>query len=121
MGGSPSLRSIYELSVGREYIGMEYIVFGILFTLQSSVYGSTALFTVRDDAGRCYQVPACLFKIADARPSKWWLARQVREFDLALWPQEFYDEFFFDDLSEQVSRCVLAFERLGHRLESEFD
>ena len=115
VGGSTHISSVYELSQGHEYT-----ILGIMFAVQSSIFGSTALFEVRDDAGRCYSVPTCLFEIVDPRPSRWWIAKQLGDFNFVLWPHEFYQEFFHDDLSNGLPERVAEFESLVQRLKDEF-
>jgi len=114
MGATQHLRSVYQLSVGRDYT-----VLGILFVVESRVFGSAPLFDVEDDAGVCCPVPACLFEIVDARPSQYWRARGVGPFDLALWPEEFYQEYFHDHLSDGFAEEVRMFRDLTQRLKGE--
>lgn len=114
LGASHTLRTVYQLSVGTLYT-----VLGITLAVHSRIFGSATLFEIRDDAGRCYSIPACLFDIVDARPSKFWRVRKRGELDVALWPEEFYREFFHDDLSEGVPDVVSAFANVVRRLQSE--
>lgn len=115
LGATPQLRSVYQLSEGREYT-----VLGVLFVVNSPIFGSTPLLDVQDDFGFCYSVPACLFEVVDPRPSGYWRARSVGSFDMALWPEEFYQEFFHDHLSDGIPEVVKVFKELVQRLQSEF-
>jgi hypothetical protein len=115
LGATPQLQSVYQLSVGKEYT-----ILGVLFVVQSSIFGSEPLFDIQDDMGFCNSVPACLFEVADARPSRYWRAKRVGSFDLALWPEEFYQEFFHDHLSNGMPDEVEIFKDLTQRLKSEF-
>lgn len=115
LGHTPNLHSVYDLEPGREYT-----ILAVLFVARFSIYGSTALFEIRDDFGRCFSVPACLFDIVDPRPSMNWRGKQLDNGSLALWPEEFYEDFFHDQLSDGVPSKVEAFERLVQRMTSEF-
>jgi hypothetical protein len=97
----------------------EYLILGLQFAIGSDIYGTGVLFDIEDDAGRCVSVPSSLFEITDATASKWWLARQNERGWFKLWPEEFYTDYFHDDLSEDVAVCVRKFQDVKQRLESE--
>jgi hypothetical protein len=61
-----------------------------------------------------------LFEIVDPRPSRFWVARKVNDFTLSLWPEEFYEDYFHDRLSDGEPIGVEAFRRVVDRLENEF-
>lgn len=100
--------------------GKEYLVLGISFLVNSAIYGNCSLFEIRDDAGRCVSVPTMLFDVEDPRPSRFWRARRTGLIDLALWPEEFYRDYFHDDLSERRPETVAAFNEVVGRLDAEF-
>ncbi|WP_134707125.1 hypothetical protein [Rahnella sp. CJA17(1/100)] len=70
-----------------------------------------------------YAVPApvCLFKIVDERPSLYWKIKQLSEYEISLWPEEFYQEYFQDDLTDGVPEVVEIYKSVVERLEKEFD
>ena len=98
--------------------GREYLVLGLQFVTRSDIYGTSVLFEIEDDAGRCVSTPSLLFEITNAAVSKWWLARQNDGW-FKLWPEEFYADYFHDDLSEGVAACVKNFQGVKRRLEIE--
>jgi hypothetical protein len=113
---APALfRPQYQVTVGKEYV-----VLGISFLVASEVYGNCPLFGICDDAGRLVSMPTVLFELVDPRPSRFWLAKRGGKSDLLLWPEEFYREYFHDDLSERDPATVAAFSGVVARLESEF-
>jgi hypothetical protein len=75
---------------------------------------------IKDDADDCVSAPLCLFEIIDSRPSKFWVAKKVNNFELLLWPKEFYKDFFHDHLSDGEHSVVQIFRRVVDQLESEF-
>ena len=111
---SPYLQPAFGLTVGAVYT-----VLGISF-VKSGVYGSISLFDIQDDNERCISVPMCLFSIVDPRPSKYWIARASNEFNLTLWPEQFYADYFHDRLSEYIPEYVTTFKKTFQLLEEEF-
>ena len=109
-------RPSYQVTQGREYI-----VLGLSFVLRSSVYGYAPLFEICDDANRCISIPTLLFEVVDPRPSRFWLAKQPTNGGLLLWPEEFYVDFFHDDLSENAPEARELFTKVLERLKKEFD
>ena len=106
-------RSEYELTVGRLYT-----VLGISFQSVSPFNRGTA-FLLRDDIGRCAFVPICMLEISNATSSKYWAVRAINEFDCCLWPEEFFPEYFHDDLSDGVPEVVAVFDGVCRRLDLE--
>ena len=112
---APALfRPRYQITVGKEYV-----VLGVSFLVGSEVYGNCSLFGIRDDAGRFVSMPTVLFDLSDPRPSRFWLARRSGKADLMLFPEEFYREYFHDDLSERDIETVAVFNGVMARLEAE--
>jgi hypothetical protein len=101
-------------------VGQSYIVLGINLFINSSVFGKCCLYMIQDDAGRCVPVPSVLVEIIDWRVSSFWRAKQLDQFDLTLWPEELYQEFFHDDLSEGNFATRQLFQAVVAKLESEF-
>lgn len=66
-------------------------------------------------------VPLCIFEIVDNRPSQYWKIQKRSEYEISLWPEEFYQEYFHDDLSDGVPEVVEIYKRVVERLEKEFD
>lgn len=105
----------YQITEGRVYT-----VLGISFFLSSSVFGKCCLYSIQDDAGRCVFVPNALAEITDGRASSFWIAKMDDDFNMTLWPEEFYQEFFHDRLSDAEPEAVDAFKCAISRLEAEF-
>lgn len=70
-----------------------------------------------------YAVPApvCLFVIVDERPSLYWRIKQLSQYEISLWPEEFYQEYFQDDLTDGVPEVVEIYKGVVERLEKEFN
>jgi hypothetical protein len=100
-------------------IGSEYPVLGINFQ-STAVLNHGVVVLLRDDIGRCAFVPICLLRISDPRVSKAWIAKKTNDFDVCLWPREFFAEYFHDDLSEGDKDTVQVFERVCRELDREF-
>lgn len=102
----------YELTVNQQYT-----VLGINF--QNTTLNRGVIFLLRDDFGRCAFVPICLLDVASPALSKLWIARKFNESDLCLWPEEFFSEYFHDDLTDGVPAAVAIFERVCQALVEE--
>ena len=105
----------YQITVGRTYL-----VLGISFLINSSVFGNCCLYVIEDDAGRCVFVPSALTEVMDGRVSISWLARSNELFGSILWPEEFHEEFFHDRLSNCEPGPIETFQAVINRLKSEF-
>ncbi|MEW9899033.1 hypothetical protein ABWL39_10425 [Chitinivorax sp. PXF-14] len=98
-------------------IGSAYVVLGLAYQVG---YYAGPILQVRDDFGKCVFAPLCLFDIVDSRPSKYWVAKRLGDFELALWPEEFFVEYFHDDLSNREPAAVKVFHGVIDKLENEF-
>lgn len=107
LGAEGSVRP--KLFVGR---GKEYMVYGLSLHRSSSVYRAGALICqLVDDYGNLTFAPINIFDVVDGRvPDSWRVG--TRDGDVLIWPDIFYKDFFFDDLSEGVPECVVAFRNL---------
>lgn len=68
-----------------------------------------------------FPTPLCLFDIVDDRPSSYWKIKKLSDYEISLWPEEFYQEYFHDDLSDGVPEVVEIYKSVLERLEKEFD
>lgn len=93
-------------------LGEEYIVFAI--TIQKH----TTYIQIYIDK-KLISVPLELFEIIDSRVSKYWLVSYINS-TTRFWPNEFYQEFFHDDLFEEVPEIVLKFNNVKNKIEKEF-
>lgn len=100
--------------------GQDYLVLGLQFIRNSSIYGRIVLFEIEQDDGLLVPIPNTLFDVVDGRVSKWWTIRQGAEGDLKIWPEEFYRDYFHDDLSNGHAETVTAFLRVREKFASEF-
>ncbi len=101
-------------------VGQKYLVLGMTFCYRSQLFGNTPLFQILDDGGRLRFFPSPLFSIVDNRPSSFWRVHIFDQLSFALWPEEFYTEYFHDDLSEGIEGAVQLFQKVVKELESEF-
>lgn len=98
----------------------EYLILGISFIPDSTVYGNSCLYMIQDDAGRCVSVPSALFDITDPRVSQYWVARSNGKFGVTLWPEEFYEEYFHDRVTDSEPEALATLRTTVGRLEAEF-
>lgn len=98
----------------------EYLILGISFIPDPTVFGNTCLYMIEDDAGRCVSLPSVLFDITDPRVSRYWIARPNGEFGVTLWPEEFYEAYFHDRVTDYEPEASAAFRDTVARLEAEF-
>lgn len=101
-------------------IGKEYLVLGLVGVIHSSRYGSTTLFEIFDDDRHLVLYPAVLFDVTDARCSSFWRAAIHEDGTVTLRPEELYQEFFHDDLSDGDPAVRKIFEAMVARLDAEF-
>ena len=102
--------------------GEEYLVLGItVFPPGDDSYMPCGLgFEIEGDGGTVMTFPVQLFEVVDERPSRYWRFR-ILERCIALWPEEFFEEFFFDDLSEGRVETERIYRRVREALEKEHE
>lgn len=100
--------------------GNSYLVLGITFMLPVEFHGGGVHYQILNDFGNCRSIPACLFEVEDARCSRHWTAKQDLDGSLLLWPEEFFTQFFHDDLSEGEFEAVETFKKVVARMQFEF-
>lgn len=104
---------IYQLTIGKEYtvlglsLSMDYMK-GVMLEIQE------------DHHSYCVSIPLCLFEIIDPRISAYWRAKQNKH-NLLLWPEEFYIDFFHDDLAEGRFEVKSIYDEVCKKMKSEFD
>lgn len=94
-------------------IGDEYTVYGL--TMQKTV-----MYVQIYIDNKLISIPIELFEIIDSRVSKYWLLTYTN-ITTRFWPSEFYQEYFHDDLFEEVSETVSKFNEVRHKIENEFN
>lgn len=97
-------------------VGKTYTVLGI-----SNRVGSDATTMLEMPYFYAFPAPLCLFEIVDDRPSSYWKIKKLSEYEISLWPEEFYQEYFHDDLSDGVPGVVAIYKQIVERIEKEFD
>lgn len=99
-------------------VGETYTVLGI--HTQTGYYAGTMLH-MPSPSGYVIPTPLCLFDVIDDRPSSYWRIRKYDDCHLTLWPEEFYQEYFHDYLSDGVPELIEIYNRVVEQLEKEFD
>lgn len=99
--------------------GTEYVVLGMSVKPQGSRNGSGLFVEIANDWGQCRGISICLFEIVDSRCSRYWLTRSHEDGTVLLWPEEFYRDYFLDDLIEGEPDARAAFEALLSRMNEE--
>jgi len=90
----------------------EYVVLGLSVKPCGSPNGSGAFVYVVNDWGQCRAISICLFDVVESRCSKYWHAKRHEDGTLLLWPEEFYIDYFLDDLSEDDADAGELFKKL---------
>lgn len=110
--GSPRL---YDLTQNKEYT-----VLGLSYFINSDIYAGYPVVEIKNDAGGLTSAPLFLFNIIDDTPSIHWHIKFDKEEDfLQMWPKSFYQDFYFDDLSEGEPDIVDDFNEVCKLLELE--
>jgi len=94
-------------------IGDEYTVYAV--TIQKTM---TYVQIYIDN--KLISIPIELFEIIDSKVSKYWLVSYT-DSTTRFWPNEFYQEFFHDDLFEGVTEIVTQFNDVKNKIEREFN
>lgn len=97
--------------------GREYTVLGL--TARPD-FISGAVVQIANDAEICIFVPICLFEITDPRPSRHWRAELYGQHTLMLWPPEFLERNFHEDLSDGIGNTRKTFLEIQAKLSQEF-
>jgi hypothetical protein len=58
--------------------------------------------------------------MTDGRVSRFWLAKAPEQLNLTLWPEEFYQEFFHDRVTDGDRNALDTLKAVVRRLEAEF-
>lgn len=114
------LVGFYRRQAFRVTIGMEYIVFGLTFFVNSNLFGTGVVIQFQDDDGNLAFAPLFMFEIVDGRPSKHWEARFYEDGVFQLQPSSFYRAYYHDDLSEGGSEIVEDFRHVRSLMETEY-
>jgi hypothetical protein len=101
-------------------INKEYIVLGISFFFENNSFGSLAFYEILDDVkSYCTSMPFCLFEIIDPRVSSYWEIK-INNKAITIWPEEFSNAYFFDDLSEGKQTICETFTNIYKKLQNEY-
>ena len=101
--------------------GMVYLVLGMSFFNKSTIYGNAAFVHITDDSGSWRQIPLLLFEIADPHVSRYWEVRQLEDGETALFPESFYQKYYFDKLTDGVPEVVADFNDVYAMLHDEYE
>ncbi|WP_306353312.1 hypothetical protein [Flavobacterium sp. '19STA2R22 D10 B1'] len=94
-------------------IGDEYIVYGL--TMQKNI-----MYVQIYIDNKLISIPIELFEVIDSRVSRYWLVTYTN-ITTRFWPNEFYQEYFHDDLFEEVPETVSKFNDVRNKIENEFN
>lgn len=97
--------------------GVSYLVLGI--SVIANDEACRVLYQVLNDSDGISHVPASLFDLQDNRCSASWVARYDADGSLLLWPEEFFVDYFHDDLSEGDSAVANVFRGVVVKLREE--
>lgn len=102
-------------------VGGSYLVLGITMMITGEPHGGGVHYQILNDSGAIRSIPSMLFEIEDARCSRYWVAQARENGALLLWPEEFFIEYFHDDLSEGIREAVVKFKAVVNRMCAEFE
>lgn len=88
----------------------EYHVYGLTWYNGSPAFGTGCFYEILDDFDNLISAPSDAFEVIDGHLDDW----TVKSVDgnCFVWPNLFYEKYFFDDLSEGVHDAVRRFELL---------
>lgn len=98
--------------------GGEYVAYGLSWPTRS-LFEPGCICTIVDDDGHLVSAPLAIFEIIDDRCSSTWRVRKGVDGSVFMWPEAFYAEFFFDDLSEGFPEVVSAFKAAKSLMDAE--
>ncbi len=90
----------------------EYLVYGLTL-------GAKADYVQIFKDNYLTSIPLELFSITDNTVSKYWKVERHENGFIRLWPEEFFQEFFHDDLSEGVEEIKEIFKQVKEKMISE--
>jgi hypothetical protein len=97
-------------------IGGDYLVLGLYIQLNGAI-----MIDCLNKYGHLGNYPLDLFEIIDGRASKYWHMKVHESGEISFLPKEYYDnEYFHDDLSEDVPEIIMQFQDLLRRLNFEY-
>jgi hypothetical protein len=98
-------------------IGETYLVVAIYINKKNGI-----IIDCINKYGQIGYYPIDFFEITDSRVSKYWVMKIKENGDITFYPKEYYEnEFFHDDLSEDIPEVVEQFHDLVKRFKEEFD
>ncbi|HET9492893.1 MAG TPA: hypothetical protein VFR15_01545 [Chloroflexia bacterium] len=116
IGLPPETHQEYHITEGNEYL-----VLGLETYVRSSVFGTCTAIRHETDYGHLIASPAMLFEIVDPRASQHWRAKLWPDGSITLWPESFYQDFYFEDFSEGASAIMDDYRRVRSLLDQEHD
>jgi hypothetical protein len=116
IGLPPETHQEYHITEGKEYLAM-----GLETHVGSSVFGTCTAIRHETDYGHIVASPAMLFEIIDPRVSQHWRAKLRPDGTITLWPESFYEDFYFEDFSEGVKAIMDDYRQVHALLVQEHD
>ena len=114
LGKNPDRKNDFGITVDKEYI-----VFGLTFYFDG--WGNGCFVQIITDNDHLIQVPILLFEVVDNRMSSLWEFKLFSSGTIAMWPPSFYAEFYHDDLFEEIPEIVKDFNKVKHKIMTEFE
>ncbi|HET7035893.1 MAG TPA: hypothetical protein VFI42_09460, partial [Thermomicrobiaceae bacterium] len=99
--------------------GKEYLVFGLLLTVDSPANEVDTWITYFDGAD-LWDAPLGNFEIVDPRISRHWEFQRWTDGAVTLWPPSFAEEYYRSELRDWEPEVVADFKRVRRLLESEY-
>jgi len=93
-------------------LGREFVVYAI------TKNNNSCYFQIFDD-NHLVSIPSELFEITDRESSKYWEVRIDEDKVLKLWPKEFFNGYFHEDLADGEPEVVKIFENIKKKMTNE--
>jgi hypothetical protein len=109
MESDPILNQSFDLTINKEYL-----VFGLHFRDKGHI-----VLQCVSDSGNLIFAPINIFEIIDDSVSSAWKIKYWEDGEITLWPEDFYEGYFHEDLSEGILEIVDKFKKIQQHISNE--
>lgn len=95
-----------------------YVVLGVTLEINQDNQPIITI-EIQDDANNLSSLPLDLFHLVSNTCSKYWKLSVSDHMGVKLWPEEFYSQYFHDDLSSGIKSVLETYKKLVSKLEAE--
>lgn len=102
-------------------VNCEYQVLGLTFLQDKTIWGTGVYYELNHDLCRIMRIPSECFEIIDDKVSRHWVSKEIEIGFYAVWPNEFFREYFHDDLFERRGEVLSEYKRVLELIASDDD